>query len=216
MSHSRVIMLIVTWPFENPVKKKQKQQRKVQIHIVTFDHWHVEIPELQTFVHFIRHTRGTMLSAVDFYNRCLVALSTSLFVIFLKETMESKCHTWNIVLKCYFSYTCLFHFPPSRVKSPKIISRHQIWSLRLWTWCLDSEPDVTKHEFRQHSQQHSSLNENQGNSESHLSFADALWGRLVAESSMESSCGLHVAPVADWVNHSRTPNVTCLQQFCQS
>lgn len=95
-----------------PCEKKQKQQRKVQIHIVTFDHWHVEIPELQTFVHFIRHTRGTMLSAVDFYNRCLVALSTSLFVIFLKETMESKCHTWNIVLKCYFSYTCLFHFPP--------------------------------------------------------------------------------------------------------
>jgi len=74
-----------------------------------------QIPELQTFVHFIRHTRGTMLSAVDFYNR---------------------------------------------------------------------------------------------NSESHLSFADALWGRLVAESSMESSCGLHVAPVADWVNHSRTPNVS--------
>ena len=85
--------------------------------------------------------------------------------------------------------------------------------LRLWTWCLDSAPDATKHEFRQHSQQHSSLDENQGNSESHLSFADALWGRLVAESSMES-CGLHVAPVADWVNHSRTPNVTCLQQFC--
>eukprot|EP00434_Breviolum_minutum_P030691 symbB.v1.2.027141.t1/scaffold2764.1/size72906/8 len=74
-----------------------------------------QIPELQTFVHFIRHTRGTMLSAVDFYNR---------------------------------------------------------------------------------------------NSESHLSFADALWGRLVAESSVESSCGLHVAPVADWVNHSRTPNVS--------
>lgn len=38
MSHSKVIMLIVTWLFENPVKTKQKQQRKVQIHFVTFDH----------------------------------------------------------------------------------------------------------------------------------------------------------------------------------
>ena len=58
-------------------KQNKKNREKFRIHFVTFDHWHVEIPELQTFVHFIRHTRGTMLSAVDFYNRCLVALRIS-------------------------------------------------------------------------------------------------------------------------------------------
>ena len=48
------------------------------------------------------------------------------------------------------------------------------------------------------------------NSESlkHLKFADVLWGRLVVETSnFQSNCGLHLAPVADLVNHSSTPNV---------
>ena len=41
-----------------------------------------------------------------------------------------------------------------------------------------------------------------------LTFADALWGRLVVDTSnFDTNCGLHVAPVANLVNHSTEPNV---------
>ena len=41
-----------------------------------------------------------------------------------------------------------------------------------------------------------------------LTFADALWGRLVVETSnLASKCGFHLAPLADLVNHSNEPNV---------
>ncbi|CAJ1396080.1 unnamed protein product [Effrenium voratum] len=36
----------------------------------------------------------------------------------------------------------------------------------------------------------------------HLTFADALWGRAVVETSNFGNCGWQLAPVADWVNHS--------------
>eukprot|EP00435_Cladocopium_sp_Y103_P026090 s3452_g6.t1 len=43
-----------------------------------------------------------------------------------------------------------------------------------------------------------------------LSFSDALWGRLVVETYAfaNTPCGLHLAPLASWVNHSLQPNVS--------
>ena len=51
-----------------------------------------------------------------------------------------------------------------------------------------------------------------GSAEPHpaLSFSEALWGRLVVETYAfaNTACGLHLAPLASWVNHSLQPNVT--------